>query len=521
MTSPLLQFRGVEKRFDGGYALRAVTFTVNSGDCVAVCGENGAGKSTLMKILSGVWPDGSYGGDVFFEGKRLSLRSPLDARRAGISIIHQELCLFSELTVAENLFLTEEFPYDGAPSQKMAARVRWRALEDRARQLFADLGFGIDPRAKVGDLSVAQRQCVEIARAFHHRAKVLILDEPTSALSRHETEALLTLVERMRLSGMTFLYISHKLDEVFRICNRVLVLRDGQSVADLKTKNTDETEIVRHMVGRPVGQRAPIAARRRAEAAVLEVRGVSHWTTDGKKLLGPIDFSLSSGEILGLAGLMGAGRSELLRSILGVLPGRREGEVRLDGQVAVWNGIAEALDAGVAFVPEDRKKDGLFLGQGIGFNLSISSLSGLLRAGRRLDPRAEDSLVADLMRRLRVKGRGPGQAVRTLSGGNQQKVLLGKVMARSPKVLFLDEPTRGIDVGAKEEIYQTIRELASGGVSVLVVSSELPEILALSDRVLVMREGRLAGDLPAEGLSQEAILGLAAGVGVKERHASV
>jgi len=511
MAEPLLSFSNVSKAFSGVYALRDVSFDVWPGDCLALVGENGAGKSTLMKILSGVWPVGTYEGEVLLNGKSMKLESPLDGRRAGISIIHQELCLFPELSVAENLFLTEEAPYQGTPSQKLFAKVDWRLLYERAESLFKELGFLIDPRARLADLSVAQRQLVEIAKAFHHRAQVVILDEPTSALSRAEVEHLFRVIEGLK-SKATFVYISHKLDEVFRLANRILVLRDGKSVAELDPKSTSESEVIRHMVGRPV-MLAQKEGRHPSGKAILEVHGFSHDSPAGKPVLTDIEFSIEKGEVLGIAGLMGSGRSELLRSLLGLLPGERRGKVSFEGRTVEWDGMESAMQDGVGFVPEDRKKDGLFLDHGVDFNLTLTVLRELVNSWGKLDLHEEKGRVGKYAKSMRVKCNNFEDPIRMLSGGNQQKVLLAKVMARQPKVLLLDEPTRGIDVGAKEEIYSIIRSLATQGLSILVVSSELPEILSLCDRVLVLREGKLAGTLLNDkGLTQERVMAYAAGM---------
>jgi len=511
----LLSISHIRKSFDGIFALSDVTFDVGQGECVALVGENGAGKSTLMKILSGVWPAGTFDGAVTFAGKRLELRSPLQGRTTGISIIHQELCLFPKLTVAENLFLTEAFPYDGRPSMSLFSRVRWESLFEKAEALFKDLEFDVPARALVEDLSVAQQQLVEIARAFHHKARLLILDEPTSALSQQEVRHLFNVIHRMRRADMSFIYISHKLEEVFELADRIVVLRDGKAVAELDPKKTETSEVIRHMVGRPLKEGAKVTGGVHT-AKVFEVNRLSHTLPSGKRILENISFELHEGEILGIAGLMGSGRSELLRSLLGVLPGVREGNVVYGGSAVHWNDIREAMDSGVAFVPEDRKKDGLFLDLGIDFNLTISNLSSLLGLGGKLDLKKESELVDVYARRMNVKLNNFKDPVKLLSGGNQQKVLLAKMVARSPRVLFLDEPTRGIDVGAKEEIYQIIRRLASEKISVVLVSSELPEILSLSDRVLVLREGKAVGELVNQGLTQEKVMSFAAGQGVRE-----
>jgi len=507
-TQSLLKISGVSKSFEGIYALRNISFEINSGECVALVGENGAGKSTLMKILSGVWPHGSYGGQIFFENEPLRIFSPLEGRRSGISIIHQELCLFPKLTAAENLFLTEAYPYRGEPSQALFKRMYWPDLYRRARELFEEFGFDVPADARIEDLSVAQRQLVEIARAFHQKARLLILDEPTSALSTAEVKQLFHVIQDMK-GKITFIYISHKLEEVFELSSRILVLRDGSSVADLDTESTTERDVIHHMVGRPLNEMR--RANQSVGEKIFEVNDLSHLSDCGKKVLEGIHFYVGRGEVLGVAGLMGSGRSELLRSLLGILPGERRGEIRFKGECVAWRGMGEAMDSGVAFVPEDRKKDGLFLEHSIGFNLSIASLKNLQNFLGWLDLRKEKIAIEDLARGLGVKYKHFSDPVKVLSGGNQQKVLLAKVVARGPMLLLLDEPTRGIDVGAKEEIYSIIKDFASKGISIILVSSELPEILSLSDRVLVLREGRAVGELVNDGLTQEQVMTFAAG----------
>ncbi len=510
MNSPLLSVSNVRKSFDGIFALREVNFKIFEGECIALVGENGAGKSTLMKILSGVWPVGKYDGEVHFNGKKLSLKSPVEGRKSGISIIHQELCLFPKLTVAENLFLTESYPYDGTPSNKLFERVRWNAIYERAQTLMNDLGFDVEARAIVEDLSVAKRQLVEIARAFHHKARLLILDEPTSALSQIEVEHLFQVIKRMKRK-MTFIYISHKLDEVFELADRIIILRDGQTVKSLNKAETNAAEVIREMVGRSIKLTERTEKVIEGEP-VISVKNLSHQLeNNGKQILSEISFEVKPGEIFGISGLMGSGRSELLRSILGVQAGIRSGTISFQGKNVDWQSLSDAMADKVAFVPEDRKKEGLFLEHGIDFNLTISTLKENVIQGGILDLSSEKERVVRLIQQLGVKCSDPKSAVKVLSGGNQQKVLLGKVVALSPKVLMLDEPTRGVDVGAKEEIYEIIRQLAAQGMAVILVSSELPELLALSDRILVLREGKAMGELVNYKLTQEKIMSLAAG----------
>jgi len=508
--TPLLAVTGIRKAFGGVQALRGVDFRVFSGQCVALVGENGAGKSTLMKILSGVWPAGSFEGSLCVDGTLRAFRGPLDARSAGISIIHQELSLFPELTVAENLFLTDAYPYAGVASASLSGRVRRGEMERRAAALFARLGFRLSPAARLGSLPVAAQQLVEIARAFHQCARLVILDEPTSALSADEANRLFSVIARAKGSSTAFVYISHKLDEVFGLADRIVILRDGRSVADLAPSQTTERDVIALMVGRECGL-APAHAGPSETETVLEVRGLSHRGPDGRALIKDVSLRVGRGECLGIAGLMGSGRTEILRSLVGVLPGDRSGEIRYEGRFVHWAGSRDAAGDGVAFVTEDRKRDGLFLGHSTAFNLSIGVLRSLSSdRGGWVDQAAESRLVESMVRRLGIRGE-VGFPVRLLSGGNQQKVLLGRAVAASPRLLFLDEPTRGIDVGAKEEIYAILRGLLAEGMSIVLVSSELPEILHLADRVLVVREGKTVGEWPNEGLRQETLMAAAAG----------
>jgi len=505
---PLLELKGIKKSFNGNYVLKGVDLTLNQSECLSLVGENGAGKSTLMKILSGVWPEGSFEGNLFINGQAASFHSPLDARLAGISIIHQELCLFPMLSVAENLLLTERQPFDGTPSDGLLDRIPWRLLNQKAQNLLDELEFPLKATRLVSELSVAEKQLVEIARAFHHQSKVIILDEPTSALTKKETEALFSIIDKMQ-SQHSFIYISHKLDEIFRICDRISVLRDGQTVGELYPQTCTQDDIIQHMVGRPLTGSDRISTA--GPNAILIVDRLQHRNDSGKSILKNISFSVNEGEIVGIAGLMGSGRTELLRSIAGALDGVTEGEITYLGKRASWHNIQESLSASVALLPEDRKKDGLFLDQSVGFNITISVLSSLLSLLKTLRLNDERIVIRDLIEQMQIRCHDSDAPVRRLSGGNQQKVLMARLIANHPKLLLLDEPTRGIDVGAKEEIYNILCNLAAAGMSLLVASSELPELLELCDRVLVMKEGQLMADLPNVELTQLKIMSYAAG----------
>ncbi len=501
----LLGIHAVGKRFPGVVALADVTFDVARGEVHALMGENGAGKSTLMKILSGVYTD--YDGALVWNGKPLRLQGPRDAQARGIAIIHQELNLVPHLSVAENIFLGREpkTPWGTLDAGRMAREAR--AQTDR-------LGLQIPPTRLVGHLRVGERQMVEIAKALSLDARLLILDEPTSALSDTEREHLFSTVAALKRDGVTMIYISHKLDETFRLADRVSVLRDGRMVGTQAVGDTDEAALIRMMVGRPL---ADLFAR---DAGISDSKGelgeevlrVDRLGLDaGGRTLHDISFGLRRGEILGLAGLMGAGRTELLETLFGVhAPRWTRGRVTLGGrEQALFASPAAALGAGLAFVTEDRKEKSLVLGASVGHNITLAALGRFLRAGV-IQSGPEGDAVGQSIQDLRIKTPSVDVAVGTLSGGNQQKVVLAKCLLTRPAVLFLDEPTRGIDVGAKAEIYALIRRLAAGGAGILLASSEMPELLALCDRILVLAGGRVRAELAAGEATQERILAAAA-----------
>jgi D-xylose transport system ATP-binding protein len=498
----VLEARHVVKRFDAVTALDGVSFDLRAGEVHALCGENGAGKSTLIKLLSGVHPHGSYEGEILIDGQPATFRSTRDAERAGIAIIHQELALFPQMSVGENLFL-------GALPRRFG-RIDWDRVYASAGQALADCGIRLDPAALVGDLGVGHQQLVEIARAVSRKPRVLVLDEPTAALARHEIDGLLALVRQLRDRGVACVFISHKLDEVFALADRITVLRDGTAQGTLEAGDTTPDEVIRRMVGRRIEDHYP---RRQATTGkpLLEVRGLSAAPTrDAPAQLRDIDFDVRAGEVLGIGGLMGAGRTELLLHLLGLWGVRQAGRVMLDGAPLEVRAPREALGRGLAIVTEDRKRYGLVLPQGIAFNVSLSSLDRL-RRGLFLDRAAEVVRTRATVEDLRIKAHTLEQAVSTLSGGNQQKVVLGKMLMTEPKVLLLDEPTRGIDVGAKLEVYELINRLTAAGQAIVLVSSELGELLGMSDRIVMLCEGRVGGVFEREGATQEALLAAAMG----------
>jgi D-xylose transport system ATP-binding protein len=504
-AAPVLEARGLVKRFGGVAALEGVSFALRAGEVHAICGENGAGKSTLLKLLAGVHPRGSYQGEVLIDGRPVAFRSPRDAERAGVAIVHQELALFDEMSVAENLFLAD------LPRGRLG-RIDWDAVLARARTLLADAGIALDPAARVGELGVGQRQLVEIARALARRPRVLVLDEPTAALARHEVEVLLGLVRRLRDAGVACAYVSHKLDEVFRIADRITVLRDGVAQGTEAVGATDAPRVIARMVGRPIQDLYPTRRATRGPR-LLRVRGLTVARGAGlPPLLQDVGFEVAAGEVLGIGGLMGAGRSELLLHLAGHFGRRLAGEVELDGQRLPGGDARAAARAGLALVSEDRKRLGLVPGQGVAFNLTLASL-GRLRRGPLVDELAELEAARRMVESLHIKAESLEARVGSLSGGNQQKVVLGKALLTAPRVLLLDEPTRGIDVGAKLEVYGLVGRLAAAGCAIVMVSSELPELLGLADRMVMLHAGRVGGSFEREAATPERLLGAALGQG--------
>lgn len=510
-SPPLLRVEGVSKSFPGVLALQDVSLEVHPGEVLGLVGENGAGKSTLMKVLSGVYaPDG---GQVLLDGQAVTIHDPRHAQRLGISIIYQEFNLMPNLSVEENVFVGREPSRGGV--------VRWRDLRRQTQELLDQLGVRLDPSAIVRDLSVAEQQLVEIAKALSLNARLVIMDEPTSALTATEVTALLAIIRGLKARGLAVIYISHRLEEIFAICDRVTVLRDGQLAGDLPIAEATPDRVVRLMVGRPLGDLfRPEEADRRLEslaarqpAPALEVRGLGRTGTvrdPSAVVLEDVSFSVRPGEIVGLAGLVGSGRTEIARAVFGADAFDR-GEVRIEGQPVRIRSPRDAIRRGIGLVPEDRKLQALVLKLAIRENLGLSILRRLSRFGvMRLG--MERALARQLILALRIRTPSSEQKVLNLSGGNQQKVVIAKWLALHPKILVMDEPTRGIDIGAKAEVHGLMHQLAADGVAILMISSELPEILGMSDRILVMRQGRIAGELNRGEASQEAIMTLATGV---------
>lgn len=502
----MLSARHITKRFPGVVALQDVSFDLRPGEIHALCGENGAGKSTLIKLLSGVHPYGSYEGELLVEDQPVQFHSTADSEAAGIAVIHQELALVDELTVAENIFL-------GAEPRRFGL-IDWGRVYREARVLLDRFKVDIDPSARCEQLGIGQKQLVEIVKALGKQSRVLILDEPTAALAEHEVQVLLEILRDLRARGMACVYISHKLEEVFAIADRITVLRDGSSVITQPVAAMDKAEVIRHMVGRDLHDLFPRRVRAGAAegaAPMLRVRDltVAHPHTRASVLHG-ISFDVKPGEVLGIGGLMGAGRSELLMHLFGAWGTRRAGSVELLGESLREEPPEEMIRRGLVLVSEDRRRYGLVLGQTINFNLSLSSIRGLAPRGL-IDARREHQENGKLFASLRVKAPSLDAEVGKLSGGNQQKVVIGKALLAEPRVVFLDEPTRGIDVGAKLEIYEIVNQLTDAGKAVVLVSSELPELLGMSDRILMLHEGRVGGEFTRAEATQEKLLSAALG----------
>jgi len=486
---PLLEVRDIEKTFPGVRALSGVSFDVRAGEVHALLGENGAGKSTLIKIVSGVYqPDL---GSILVNGTLVHFSTPDDARRAGVATIYQELLLFPELSVAENIFL-------GHAPLARAGRIDWRAMRAEAERLLDSLEINdLSADQIVGALSVGNRQRVEILRALSHDARILIMDEPTAALTESDVTRLFDVVRRLKRRGVGIVYISHRLDEIFAIADRVTVLRDGAFVGAREVADTNVAELVQMMVGRRLESLFPKTVAP-IGAPVLEARDLVR-----RPLTKGVSLTVRSGEIVGLAGLVGSGRSELAQTLFGMTPSE-SGDVRLNGETVRIDSPETARAKGIAYVPEDRGTQGLVRGMSVLHNFSLAALGSLSRAGF-IDRAAERRMAQEGVARFSVKTSSVDEIAGRLSGGNQQKIVLGKWLANNPKLLILDEPTRGIDVGAKAEIHRLMSQLAREGVAILMISSELPEVLGMSDRVLVMREGRLVAEFDRADATSEAV----------------
>lgn len=490
-----LEMKDIVKRFPGVLALDHVNLKVNAGEVHALLGENGAGKSTLMKVLSGAYTKDE--GEILFEGKPVEINSAQDAQALNISTIYQELNLTDQLTVAENIYM-------GRQIMKNKYMVDWKTMYSKAQSILDDLDVGIDSHTLVGNLGVAHKQMVEVAKALSINSRVLILDEPTAPLTNHEIEILFNTIRKLKSRGVAIIYISHRLEEVMEICDRATIMRDGQNVTELNVADTNLDEIIKYMVGRELKDKFPKIHIEPGKER-LRVDNIC----SGKRVKG-VSLSVRGGEILGISGLVGAGRTETARAIFGMDP-KDSGDIYVDGEKVTINQPLDAITAGIGFVTEDRKAEGLVLTMSVGHNISLATLEKFGRSAK-LDLGLEKKTALDYIDKLNIRTPSHLQLARNLSGGNQQKVVLAKWLLSNSKVIIFDEPTRGIDVGAKIEVYNIINSLVKDGVAVIMISSELPEILGMSDRVAVMHQGEITGVFDNDGtLTQEKILYYATG----------
>lgn len=485
---PLLEMRAITKRFPGVLALSEVNFTVGQGEVVALVGENGAGKSTLMKIISGVYL--ADAGEIIYKGKPVIFTNPRQAQAAGIATIYQELNQVPQLSITENIFLGSEITRGPV--------IDWPEMHRQARQLLAKLRLDVDPRTNLGRLGVGEQQMVEVAKALHHKADLIIMDEPTSALSIREIHDLFAIIRELKANGVSIIYISHHLDEAFEVSDRITVLRDGRHIATRPAKTLDVDQLIRLMVGRDLSEQFPKEEAPRGPE-IFRVEGLNQ----GKRLRN-ISFSVHAGEILGLAGLVGSGRTDLVRAIFGADP-IDSGKFFVQGRQVSINSPRDAIRHGIALLTEDRKQQGLLLQLNVRENITMAVL-GRLTPTFMTNQRKEAALAQNYIDKMAIKASSQNQLAINLSGGTQQKVVLSKWMATSPRLLIFDEPTRGIDVGAKVEIYRMMNQLAQEGVAILMVSSELPEILGMSDRIMVIHNGAVSGFLSRAEATEEKIM---------------
>ncbi|HBE86827.1 MAG TPA: D-xylose ABC transporter ATP-binding protein [Lachnoclostridium sp.] len=490
-----IEMKGICKSFSDHAVLTDAGFSLESGEVHALMGENGAGKSTLMKILTGIYEKDS--GTVLIDGEEVIYKTPKEAEHAGIILIHQELNVLFDLTVEENLFLGKEITTRRGICNK-------KEMQKQAETILEKLGVKIPVKKRMAELAVGQQQMIEICRALMSEAKVIIMDEPTAALTASETEILFKVIKKLQKDGVSIIYISHRMEEIFELCDRITVLRDGQYVGTKETQNTNEKDIVKMMIGREIGERYP-ERKSSIGKEILRVSGLTkHGTYEN------VSFSVKEGEVLGVSGLMGAGRTEVMRSIFGNMQ-HDGGDIFIDGTKCTIDNPAAAIKYGIGFITEDRKTEGLMLEDSIKNNISLTNLASISDRYHVINKGKEKSLAENAIKELKIRCFHQSQECGKLSGGNQQKVVFAKWVYTNPRILILDEPTRGVDVGAKKEIYNIINELAAKGVAIIMVSSELPEILGMSDRIMIIREGTVRGILNKEEANQEKIMTLATG----------
>ncbi|MDO6354729.1 xylose ABC transporter ATP-binding protein [Caloramator sp. CAR-1] len=504
MGDLILKMINITKEFYGVKALDNVCLEVKKGEIHGLCGENGAGKSTLMKILSGVYPYGTYTGEIIYNDKQLKLNNVNDSKKKGISIIHQELQLIKELSICENIFLGNEPNKNGI--------VDFNLMYKKTEELLEELKMDINPFTLVKNLGLGQQQLIEIAKALSQNANLLILDEPTASLTDNEVETLMKILRDLKARGVTCIYISHKLNEVLELCDRVTIIRDGKTIGTEETKNLNQDKIINMMVGREIKDLYPKEEHETGnEFFAVKKFSVYDNNNKNKKIVDNISFTLKKGEILGIAGLVGSGRTELVSSICGFYKGRKEGEIYINNNKVYIRNPIDALNLGIAMVPEDRKKDGIIGSMSVKENISISNINKYKQMLGIINESLELVDVNKYVKEFNIKAANLELKIKNLSGGNQQKAILARFLLRKPNILILDEPTRGIDVSAKYEIYKLINKLVKQGVSIILISSELPEILGMSDRIIVMHEGKLKGEFNNKNLTQEMIMECAIG----------
>ncbi len=489
-----IEMRGIDKAFGGNKVLRNAGLTINNGEIHALIGENGAGKSTLMKILTGVYTKDA--GTVIVDGKEVSYKNPKEAEEAGIVFIHQELNVLFDLTVEENMFMGKEIINRFGVCDT-------KAMRNEVNRVLDKLGVRINPNTRMDRLSIGQQQMIEIAKALMIDAKVIIMDEPTAALTQSETQILFQIIKNLKEKGVSIIYISHRMEEIFELSDRITVLRDGQYIATKRTIDTDMNDVVKMMIGREIGERYP-ERNSKIGTVIFEVKNLNC-----PGLFKDISFQVHAGEVLGVSGLMGAGRTEIMKAIFGDMP-NVTGKIFIDEEEVINKNPRQAMKNGIGFITEDRKLEGLMIEDSIMKNISIANLGKISKKGV-IQNKLEKNLIKENIEELHIKCIGPSHECTNLSGGNQQKVVFAKWIDTDPKVLILDEPTRGVDIGAKKEIYNIINKLAATGVGIIMVSSELPEVLGMSDRIMVVREGKITGILPKEKANQENIMTLATG----------
>lgn len=493
---PYLQMKNISKSFPGVKALDNINLSVNRGEVLALMGENGAGKSTLMKILSGVYIKDE--GSILIEGSEVEIKDVKTAEKLGVAIIHQELSVLPNLTVAENLFLANEL------TDKVAGKLNKKEMNEKCKEYLNQIGCNVNPTDYVRDISIGEMQMLEIAKAVSKNTNLIVMDEPTTALTDTETEKLFQVIKMIKKKNMAVIYISHRLDEIFAICDRINVLRDGKYVGEQKVSDITKDDLITMMVGRKMEEQYPYIEPKDVNP-ILKLKNICMGT-----VLKDINLEIRSGEILGIAGLMGSGRTEVAKVIFGEYK-KTSGSIEINGKEVEINSTKDAIKNGIAYLSEDRKKEGLILPLSVNDNMTLVSLDQFERKNKSINKKYEKETVDAFIKRLKIKTPSSSQLIKNLSGGNQQKVIIAKWLMQSPKILIIDEPTKGIDVGAKKEIYEVLNDLKKYGTAVVMISSDMPEVMGISDRIIVMHEGTVSGELQRKDLTQEKIMKLAVG----------